>query len=89
MQVPAEEGNNANDKFLIGSSLDEEERKEMAMFLKANIDVFMWQLSNMPGIEAKVLCHKLHVDKNFKHVKQKPRRMALEKAKSVEEEVQK
>ena len=35
------------------------------------------------------MCHKLHIDKNFKPVKQKPMRATPEKAKAVEEEVQK
>ena len=43
----------------------------------------------MPSIDAEVICHKLHIDKGFKPVKQKPRRAAPKKAKAVEEEVQK
>ena len=43
----------------------------------------------MSGIDAKVMCHRLHIDKNFKPIKQKPRRITLEKEKVVEEEVQK
>ena len=31
-----------------------------------------WQPYDMLGIEAKVLCYKLHIDKNFKPIKQKP-----------------
>ena len=61
----------------------------MAEFLKANIDVFEWQPSDMSGIDAEVMCHKLHIDKNFKPIKQKPRRMTIEKANAVEEEVHK
>ena len=61
----------------------------MVEFLRKNVDVFVWQPSEMPGIDAEVMCHKLHIDKNFKPVKQKPRRAAPKKAKAVEEEVQK
>ena len=61
----------------------------MVTFLRKNVDVFAWQPSDMPGIDAEVMCHKLHIDKGFKPVKQKPRRAAPEKAKAVEEEVQK
>ena len=43
----------------------------------------------MPGIDAEVMCHRLHIDKNFKPIKQKSRRAAPEKAKVVEKEVQK
>ena len=61
----------------------------MTKFLRKNIDVFAWQLSDMPGIDAEVMCYKLHINKNFNPVKQNPRRPAPEKAKAVEEEVQK
>ena len=56
----------------------------MVTVLRRNIDVFDWQPSDMPGIDAEVICHKLHIDKGFKPVKQKPRRAAPEKAKAVE-----
>lgn len=61
----------------------------MAEFLKANVDVFAQQPSDMLGIEAEVMCHKLHINKNFKLVKQKPRRTVPEKAKAAEEEIKK
>ena len=53
----------------MGSTLNEGERKEMVAFLRKNIDVFAWQSSDMPGIDAEVMCHKLHIDKGFKPVK--------------------
>lgn len=59
----------------------------MVEFLKANIDDFDWQPSDMPGIEAEVMCHKLHINKSFKPVKQKPKRTTPEKARVVEKEV--
>lgn len=43
----------------------------------------------MTGIDADVMCHKLHIDKNFKPIKQKPRKVAPEKERAVEEEVHK
>ena len=66
-----------------------EEKEKLVNFLRANIDVFAWHPYNMSGIDAKVMCHRLHIDKNFKPVKQKPRRGALEKARAIEEEVHK
>lgn len=35
------------------------------------------------------MCHKLHIDKNYKLVKQKPKRAAPEKARAIEEEIHK
>ena len=90
LQVPTEESNPTEERFfLVGSTLNEEERKEMVDFLRKNVDVFAWKPSDMPGIDAEVMCHKLHIDKDFKPVKHKPRRAAPDKAKAVEEEVQK
>ena len=61
----------------------------MVALLRNNVDVFTWQPSDMPGINAEVMCHRLHIDKGFKPVKQKPRKAAPKKAKAVEEKVQK
>lgn len=61
----------------------------MVNFLRTNIDVFAWQPYDMLDIDSEVMCHKIHIDKKFKPVKQKPRRAAPEKAKAIEEEVQK
>lgn len=43
----------------------------------------------MLGINAKVMCHRLHIDKKFKMIKQKSRRSTLEKVRIIEEEVHK
>lgn len=70
IQVPADEENNTDERFfLVGSSLNDEKREEMDSFLRANIDVFAWQPYYMRGIDVEVMCHKLHIDKNFKPVK--------------------
>ena len=61
----------------------------MVEFLKANVDVFVWQAYDMPGINSTVICHKLHINSTTKPIKQKPRRASPEKATAVEEEVQK
>ena len=88
VRIFIEEGNEEK-YFLLGSSLDQEERQRMVKFLKANIDVFAWQPYDMPEIDSTVMCHKLHIDPTTKPIKQKPRRAAPEKAQAIEEEVQK
>lgn len=42
----------------------------------------------MPNILAEVMRHKLHISLGYKPVKQKPRQSAPQKAKAVEEQVQ-
>lgn len=73
---------------MFGSSLSDEEKENMINFLRAYIDMFVWQQYDMYGINAEVMCYRLHIDKKFKTIKQKPRRAAPEKARAVEEEVQ-
>lgn len=90
IRVPTALGSNEKDKFfLIGNSLSPNKREELAEFLRSNVDVFAWKSYDMPGILAEVMCHKLHIIPGYNPVNQKPRQSALEKARAVEEEVQK
>ncbi|CAL9227009.1 unnamed protein product, partial [Arabidopsis halleri] len=43
----------------------------------------------MPGIDPSVICHELNVDPSFKPVKQKRRKLGVERAKVVNDEVDK
>jgi hypothetical protein len=43
-------------------------------FLQDNLDVFAWQISDIPGIPREVIEHKLGIDSSYKPVKQKERR---------------
>ena len=75
--------------FLIGASLTDQEKKELTILLRSNIDVFAWEPYELPGIDPSVVCHRLHVDPTFRPIMQKARRTAPEKAKAVEKEVEK
>lgn len=66
-----------------------EERDQLVEFLRSNSDVFAWQPYDMPGSPVDVMCHKLYIDPNYRPVKQKPCQATPEKAKAVEEEMQK
>ena len=73
--------------FLIGSSLNDAERAELTLFLRQNVDILAWEPYDCPGLDADVVCHRLHIDKSLTPRKQKPRLMTPEKAKAVEKEV--
>ncbi|KAG7533509.1 Reverse transcriptase domain [Arabidopsis thaliana x Arabidopsis arenosa] len=45
--------------------------------------------ADMPGIDPGIICHKLNVDPSFKPVKQKRRKLGVERAKAVNDEVDK
>lgn len=67
----------------------DEERDQMVSYLREKIDVFAWQLYKMPDIDAEVMYHKSYIDKNYKPIKQKPKRVASQKPKVIKEEVHK
>ncbi|CAL2266599.1 unnamed protein product [Prunus armeniaca] len=76
-------------KVQIGSSLSQEEKAELAAFLKNNKDVFAWSPSDMRGIEPQIICHRLHVNPAIKPIAQKRRNFAPERVAIIEAEIDK
>jgi hypothetical protein len=58
-------------------------------FLRANIDIFAWSPSDMPGIPKEVTEHALEIQAGSKPVKQRLRRFDEEKRKVIGEEIHK
>jgi hypothetical protein len=58
-------------------------------FLHANVDIFMWSPSDMPGIPTEVAEHALEIRAGSKPVKQHLRRFDEEKRKVIDEEIHK
>jgi hypothetical protein len=58
-------------------------------FLRANIDIFAWSPSDMPGIPREVVEHALEIRAGSKPVKQRLCRFDEEKRKVIGEEVHK
>jgi hypothetical protein len=61
----------------------------LVTFLRAHLDVFAWQISDMPGISREVIEHKLDIDLAFKPIKQKERRHTSERRETIRLEVNK
>jgi hypothetical protein len=61
----------------------------LVTFLQDNLDVFAWQISDMPGIPREVIEHRLGVDPAFKPIKQKERRNTPERREAIRLEVNK
>jgi hypothetical protein len=57
--------------------------------LRANVDVFAWQPSDIPGVPRKVIEHHLAVCPHARPVKQKVRKQALERQQFIAEEIKK
>jgi hypothetical protein len=53
------------------------------------LDVFAWQISDMPRIPREVIEHKLDIDTTFKPIKQKERKYTPERRETIRVEVNK
>ncbi|GMH25256.1 hypothetical protein Nepgr_027099 [Nepenthes gracilis] len=73
----------------IGGSLTGPLRDELITFLRRNADLFAWTLTDMLGISAEVMVHKLGLDPDRKPVRQKRRNHSVEKLIAIREEVKK
>lgn len=58
-------------------------------FLQENANVFAWFATNMPGINPKLMVHKLNIGPIYCLVKQKKRSFVLEQQKAIIKEVNK
>ena len=48
----------------VGSQLPKSVKNEIIQCLRDNADIFVWNPSNMPGIDPKVISYHLNVDLN-------------------------
>ena len=79
VQDPTEDvniGSEDNPKVLkIGTSLSPEEKERLTNFLKQHEEVFAWTYEDMPGLDPKLVEHRLVLKPDVKPVKQKLRKM--------------
>ena len=73
--------------FQIGTSMEDEDRVGVLLFLIQNIDVFAWNPYEVPGVDPEFIVHRLNVDPSFPPKKQKPRRSAKEHVEAIKMEV--
>ena len=57
------------------------------VFLSNNQDVFAWYTTDMPRIDPQIICHRLSIKPGAKPVKQKARRINIERSQTLSEEV--
>ncbi|XP_016167927.1 uncharacterized protein LOC107610382 [Arachis ipaensis] len=84
VQVGKEEGKNTN----IGASLRGDLKQRLIKLLQDNSDLFAWKASDMPGIDPKLMSHKLSVYPGSRPVQQRRWKLGPERAQVVEEQVQ-
>jgi hypothetical protein len=59
----------------------------LVTFLRANVDVFAWQPSQMPGIPREVIEHHLKIYPDARPVQQRPRKQSVERQNFISEEI--
>nr|GEU39196.1 reverse transcriptase domain-containing protein [Tanacetum cinerariifolium] len=73
----------------IGGTLSDKGCTELCSILKKNLDIFVWQPSDMTGVPRSVAEHRLNIREGYSPVRQKKRNQAPERAKAIQAEVQK
>ncbi|XP_043693111.1 uncharacterized protein LOC122643562 [Telopea speciosissima] len=71
----------------IGSSLNNDETSQMVSLLKEFEEVFAWSYKDMPGVDPKIVQHRLPTYPDSSPVKQKLRRMRPEWSEKIREEI--
>ena len=75
--------------FQVGAQLPLEEKEELVELLRRNVDVFVWDAYEAPGLDPKFICHHLNVNPSVTPKRQPPRRPSNEHVEAVKSEVTK
>ncbi|KAG1330243.1 hypothetical protein COCNU_02G002110 [Cocos nucifera] len=79
LMVVLQNDGNIEHTVQIGFNLGEEVWKQLIAFLWKNADIFAWVPTDMPGIDAEIIKHRLAVDPKYRSIKEKIRGHALER----------
>jgi hypothetical protein len=61
----------------------------LVTFLRANVDMFAWQSSQIPRIPKEVIEHHLKIYPDARPVQQKPQKQSIEQQNFIREEIRK
>jgi len=67
--------------------LSDKEKDQHRNFLSKNLDLFAWSPIDIPGADPSIICHRLSILPEAKLVKQKPRKMNVERLRALNDEV--
>src|SRR3954471_11467914 len=83
-------GDEANPKpIYISDTLSQNEKADLIALIREYIDVFAWHYEDMPGLDPKVVMHRLNIKAGAKPVKQPQRCFRLDIMDSIKKEVRK
>ncbi|VFQ90020.1 unnamed protein product, partial [Cuscuta campestris] len=74
-------------KLKVGKTLPLELKEQLLEVLRAFKVLFAWGQEDMPGVDPKIICHRLAVDPTHKPVKQKKRFLSAERREFVTKQV--
>ena len=75
--------------FQVGAQLPPQEKEELVVLLKRNVDIFVWNAYKAPGVDPSFICHHLNVNPSVIPRKQPPRHSSKEHFDAVKDEVMK
>ena len=75
--------------FQVRAQLPPREKEELLAFLRKNIDVFIWNAYEDPGVDPDFIYHHLNVNPTILPRKQPPQRSPKKHSDAVKEEVNK
>ena len=75
--------------FQVGAQLPTLEKQALIEFLRDNVDMFVWDACEAPGVDPDFICHHLYVNPFVIPRKQPPRRSSRDHCEAVKEEVAK
>jgi hypothetical protein len=81
--------NDTNKKLHLSTKLDVKLELTLIIFLQENLDVFTWQISDIPRIPRELIEHKLGTDPAFKPIKQNEIRHTPERHEIIQAELNK
>ncbi|GJV59247.1 reverse transcriptase domain-containing protein [Tanacetum coccineum] len=70
----------------IGGMISAKGRIELCSLLKKNLDIFVWQPSDMTGVLRPIAEHRLNIREGYSPIRQKKRGQAPERAKAIQAE---
>ena len=75
--------------FQVGAQLPPQEKEELVIFLKKNVDIFAWNAYEAPGVDPSFICHHLTVNPVVTPRKQPPWCSSKEYLDAVKDEMTK
>ena len=75
--------------FQIGAQLPPQEKEELIVFLRRNVDVFAWNTYEASGVDPSFIFHHLNVNPSITPKKQTPRRSSKDHSDAIRDEMTK